>query len=175
MGHRCIMLSLHGGMGERFLFALGEAMSNMIRMTPEQFAAHNARIRGEKSGVVKDLKKPTKPITEVEIYLNIDTLSEANKREHWAAKAKRVREQRAAAKFETLDLLMLSMPLVITLTRISPRSLDDDNCVSSLKAVRDGIADRLAINDRDPRVKWEYAQRRGKKNERAVIVQAVCA
>lgn len=39
--------------------------------------------------------------------------------------------------------------------------LDDDNLRSALKAVRDGIAEKLGIDDRDPRVEWRYGQRKG--------------
>ena len=151
------------------------------QFTAAQVTAHNARIRKGIAAVVAGLKKPVKkrlvmeyvPLTPVEIYLRIPTVSEANKREHWAAKAKRVKSQRSTAKFETQDLLMLKMPLSVTLTRVSPRPLDDDNLRGALKAVRDGIADRLGINDRDPRVAWLYSQRRGKKGEQAVEVGAV--
>jgi hypothetical protein len=53
---------------------------------------------------------------------------------------------------------------VIRLTRVTaPRGkiLDDDNLRGCLKAVRDGVADWLGINDNDPRVSWHYAQRNG--------------
>ena len=61
--------------------------------------------------------------------------------------------------------------LVVTLTRIAPRALDDDNLRGALKACRDGVADWLAIDDRDPRVRWEYAQRKGKPGQYAVAVE----
>ena len=65
------------------------------------------------------------------------------------------------------------MPVVITLTRVSPRELDDDNLRPALKSARDGIADWLQVDDRDPRVKWEYAQERGKpKGVRVEVADA---
>ncbi len=63
----------------------------------------------------------------------------------------------------------------VTLTRIAPSSgLDDDNLRAALKAVRDGVADAMGINDRDPRVLWIYDQRREKPREYAVeiLIQA---
>jgi hypothetical protein len=51
-----------------------------------------------------------------------------------------------------------NLPLVVTLIRRSPRALDDDNLRSAAKAARDGIADYLGIDDRDPRVQWRYDQ-----------------
>jgi hypothetical protein len=62
--------------------------------------------------------------------------------------------------------------LVVTLTRVSPRELDGhDNLRGALKHVVDSIARELAVDDRDPRVTWAYAQRRGKAREQAVLVE----
>lgn len=93
--------------------------------------------------------------------------SAANLREHWATKAKRVAEQRALGAMKVRAATdagdragMLAAGLVVTLTRIAPRPLDDDNLASAFKAVRDGVADAIGIDDRDPRVAWRYAQER---------------
>jgi len=50
------------------------------------------------------------------------------------------------------------LPAAVRLTRVAPRPLDDDNLQRALKAVRDGVADWLGVDDRDPRVRWFYAQ-----------------
>lgn len=43
------------------------------------------------------------------------------------------------------------------------REMDSDNLAGSMKAVRDGIADALGIDDGDTnRVRWSYSQKRGK-------------
>lgn len=55
--------------------------------------------------------------------------------------------------------------IVVLLTRVSPRNLDDDNLAGALKAVRDGVADAFGINDRDPRVVWLVDWEQGKKHE----------
>jgi hypothetical protein len=39
--------------------------------------------------------------------------------------------------------------------------MDGDNSIGSLKAVRDGVADALGIDDGDPRLTWEYRQETG--------------
>lgn len=55
---------------------------------------------------------------------------------------------------------------------MAPRELDDDGNVTSLKAVRDGVADALGMkSDRDPRVTWRYAQRKGAVREYAVEIK----
>jgi hypothetical protein len=47
------------------------------------------------------------------------------------------------------------------MTRLGPSAgLDSDNLAGALKAVRDGVADWLGIDDRDPRVAWVCDQRR---------------
>jgi hypothetical protein len=61
--------------------------------------------------------------------------------------------------------------VAITLTRIAPRVLDTDNLASGLKAVRDGVADALGVNDGSSRLTWRYAQERGKPREYAVRVE----
>jgi hypothetical protein len=50
------------------------------------------------------------------------------------------------------------VPCTITITRLGPRKLDDDNLASSAKHVRDGIADKLGVDDGDDRLTWRYSQ-----------------
>lgn len=109
----------------------------------------------------------------VTFIIPIKTVSEANTREFWAAKAERVKSHRAAAFLLMRNKkrgLVVGDGMVITLTRIAPRKLDTDNNSSSMKACRDGIAEALGFDDGDERVKWAYAQRRGKPKEYAVEV-----
>jgi len=99
--------------------------------------------------------------------------SVANMREHWAKKAARVKAQRTAAYTMLLTIKRPALwpPLVITLTRIAPRTLDrDDNLNISMKAVRDGVADWLAIDDGSDLLTWRYAQRKGLPKEHAVQI-----
>ena len=58
---------------------------------------------------------------------------------------------------------------VITLTRIAPRPLDSDNLARSFKAIRDGIADALKINDGSKRLTWNYEQRKGSKPKQYAV------
>lgn len=106
------------------------------------------------------------------IKLPVATVSITNKREHWSKRSKRANGQREAAYLLTQPLSKMGLPMTVKLTRISPRPLDDDNLRSALKSVRDGVADRLKLDDRDPRVKWEYDQRKGVPKEQAVEIMA---
>lgn len=111
------------------------------------------------------------------------TVSESNQREHWATRAKRVKMQRSTVFYElgapwAQRTLRESRPLVVLLTRIAPRSLDDGNLEASLKAVQDAVADWLAGGygtgqDRQPGLRWRYAQHRGSPGEYAVEISII--
>lgn len=51
------------------------------------------------------------------------------------------------------------LPLTIVLTRIGPKMLDTDNLAGGFKAVRDGIADWLHVDDGSDQLDWQYRQR----------------
>jgi hypothetical protein len=113
----------------------------------------------------------------IEIELPLRTVSEANVRCHWAERSRRVKKHR------TLTALRLRAPLwnhrlpaVVVLTRLAPsKGLDDDNLRSALKAVRDGIADALQVDDGDPRVQWHYRQERGPARRYGVRIRVMVA
>lgn len=117
------------------------------------------------------------------LTIPIRVVSEANMREHWAAKANRVRSQRRAVALawraaQAANDNVPALPVAVTLVRISPRPLDDDNLRGALKGIRDQLAVELGLpvnrrgiaDDRDPRVTWLYGQERGKPGEYAVRV-----
>lgn len=63
--------------------------------------------------------------------------------------------------------------VVVTMTRVAPSTgLDPhDGLRAALKGPVDGVADWLGLkSDRDPRVEWRYAQRRGRRAEYAVEI-----
>ena len=111
----------------------------------------------------------------ISLLLAIRTESEANLREHWAQKAKRARTQRAIVK----TMLRPLKPKIVdpggysvVLTRIAPRPLDDDNLARSFKAIRDGIAEAIGMDDNvKSKLKWGYAQERGPSKQYAVRIQ----
>ena len=108
----------------------------------------------------------------ISIVIPVRTVSEANAHEHWRKRQRRAKEQRGiVALMLGASHVRPPVPCVVTITRIAPGKLDDDNLAGSQKHVRDGIADWLGVNDRDPRVKYEYAQRKGKPKEYAVQIE----
>lgn len=99
----------------------------------------------------------------------VRTRSALNLREHWATRHRRVAaERRATALCCPRELPRL--PVVVELVRVSPGTLDDDNLRGALKGVRDELARRYGVDDRDARVDWRYDQRRGPRGRFAVEV-----
>ncbi len=95
-----------------------------------------------------------------------------NDRKHHFARYRAAKAERKAAYLCTRAV---SLPCVVTLTRISPGTLDGDNLQGALKGVRDGVADRLGVDDRDARVRWVYAQERGKEFGVRIVIEATTA
>lgn len=114
-----------------------------------------------------DMALPGSDTTVYVIHLPVRLVSVANLREHWRVRAIRAKGHRQAALMVPKEP---GLPCTVLLTRIAPRQLDDDNLRSAFKALRDGIADRLGVKDNDPRVRWEYAQERGRPKEYAARV-----
>lgn len=112
---------------------------------------------------------PSQPPMVASAVLPIATPNPLNgSHRHWSV----IRAQRARQK-RTAWAMCPSAPLpcVVRLVRLSAGTLDDDNLRAALKAVRDGVAVRLGVDDADPRVAWEYAQERAKRGEQAVRIE----
>lgn len=99
---------------------------------------------------------------------------------HWATSARLNKQERLTASWACGGPLAeyrkgleggWVRALSVTITRIAPRELDDDNLRISAKSLRDGITDALGLkSDRDKRLTWEYSQERGKPGEYAVKI-----
>ena len=99
----------------------------------------------------------------IEATINIKAVSVANVRMHWAVKAKLAKAHRGSARaaMQSAAPTAPKPPLTVILTRLGPRTLDSDNLCSSLKAVRDGVADWLGVDDGSETLDWQYRQRKG--------------
>ena len=99
----------------------------------------------------------------LEIPMNLPSRGNVASGKGWRDRAKLVKKQHEtlARSFFGRHAKVDNHRLDVLLTRVAPRDLDDDNLRQSLKAVRDFVAEWLGLsNDRDPRVRWEYAQDR---------------
>ena len=104
--------------------------------------------------------------------LPIHIVSEANSRDHWRKSSARKKMHRGCAHeiMRRHPAPATDGPVTITMTRIAPRTLDDDNLASGFKATRDGIADWLGIDDGSKRLRWVCEQRKGKQYAAEVVV-----
>ena len=106
----------------------------------------------------------------VEVTLPLRTRSLTNQREHWAKRHRRSKQERGVAALVLRAHEVPGLPLEVELVRVAPRRLDSDNLTSSLKAVRDGVADWLGVDDGDERVRWTYGQRKGEPRQYLVEI-----
>ena len=113
-----------------------------------------------------------------EYEIPLKTTSEANSREHWAVKHKRHANQKKAIwGLFMKERPQIILPCVIHIIRISPRQLDSDNLLTSLKYIRDAIAEQLipgkavgrADDSRD--LAWRYSQEKGKPQAIKIILR----
>ena len=101
------------------------------------------------------------------LVLPIRTVSEANVHGKMREKFRRVKEQRGLSRILVASHVAADipgLPLIVKLTRMGVRLLDDDNLRGALKAVRDGVCDGLGLaDDSDIRIAWEYGQTKSKE------------
>ena len=110
----------------------------------------------------------------IRVELPIKTVSLLNMRDHF-----RVTSQRKSLHRRTTTLALIEsrakapeLPVVVTLTRLSPGMLDEhDNLPSAFKHIVDGVAAWIGIDDADPRVTWKYAQQKCKRGQFGVILE----
>jgi hypothetical protein len=95
------------------------------------------------------------------IHIPIKLPSLANTRSHWRYIANIKKKQREAVRLCIKDLVVPPLPLLVTITRIGPRHLDDDNLASACKYVRDEIAKKVGVDDGSDQYTWRYEQIKG--------------
>ncbi len=105
------------------------------------------------------------------ITVPVRLLSEANNTDHWTKKHKR----RKNIKFNITSVWNMGLirnvklPVLITLTRLAPLTLDDDNLVAAFKGARDVVADLLKPGlapgraDGTSEIAFEYRQQKSKE------------
>lgn len=91
----------------------------------------------------------------VTIELPIPTSTPGNNRRPWFVTRAEAERQRKRAR-EAVNGLRAKpvFPVIVTITRLSPRKMDRHNLNGAMKHIIDGIADAYGIDDGDPR--WEF-------------------
>lgn len=89
------------------------------------------------------------------------------------------KERKAALKRMANELLSNplpadhSSPMVVLITRLGRRVLDDDNLATACKHIRDGVAEALGVNDGDTsKVVWAYEQEHSQEYKVRVEIDA---
>lgn len=136
-------------------------MGKVIRFPSLADILASQRPRRGRAPAPRKLLPPMRSCGEGDVIVRIPLIlqAETNKREHWAQRAKRSRIERETARRDMrISGGKLELPAVVTLTRFGPRKLDDDNLQTAFKHVRDGVADWMGLDDRNPVVSWLYRQ-----------------
>ena len=116
----------------------------------------------------------------VEVFVPLRTRSQPRGPSHWSKRAAQVRDARALVWHYLRSYAAPELPCIVTMIRVAPCALDNDNLRGSLKAARDEVAIWLGLpqsskgqaNDRDPRCHWRYQQGKRGVREYGVIVRA---
>lgn len=106
-------------------------------------------------------------------YVPIRLVSLLNERFHWRKLSQLRKKQKAATKRSMTGKEIPPLPLIITITRVGKRVLDDDNLATSCKYVRDQIAEVVGVDDGSPLYTWRYQQRTSSSEKYGVEVEIV--
>ena len=106
------------------------------------------------------------------VIVPIKIASEANgSHGHWSAANRRTKKQREAVQWLLHPHTPPRLPVVVTLTRIAPGTLDEhDNLRIGFKHAVDQVAEWLGAKDNHPGITWCYGQRKGKAGEYAAEI-----
>ena len=102
----------------------------------------------------------------------------ANAREHFRARSRRVKGERAAVRMAWLAAgrPTVAPPARVVITRIGPMRMDSDNVVTAGKAVRDELAAIVfGVDDRDRRIEWVVIQESAGRGVYGVRVEIASA
>lgn len=97
------------------------------------------------------------------IQLPMKLPSLANTRMHWRALSSVKKKQKEVVALALYGVEVPALPVVVTLTRIGKRKLDDDNLASAFKYCRDEVARHIGEDDGSSKFTWRYEQKIGKK------------
>lgn len=97
----------------------------------------------------------------MKFYIPIELPSLLNLRISWRKMVRLKKQQKLATKLCMNGTAIPPLPLTVTITRVGPRRLDDDNLQGACKYVRDQIAAVVGVDDGNSKYTWIYKQRTG--------------
>ena len=104
-------------------------------------------------------------------YIPIRLVSFLNERFHWRKLNQIKNRQKEATRLSMIGKEIPLPPLIITITRVGKRRLDDDNLATSCKYVRDQIAEIVGVDDGSSLYTWQYRQRTSADEQYGVEVE----
>lgn len=129
--------------------------------------------------IALEVAEEGEPLYSKRLPLTLPSRSNASNLHHFG-RAALAKAQRNAGRLvigfhfaRALTTLPLEVNLVVRITREAPKPLDDDNLAGACKSLRDGIADALGVDDRDPRVCWLCDQSKSKTPSVLIEVYAM--
>ncbi len=118
------------------------------------------------------------------IPMTRDLMKEANRPgEHWSKRKKRHDIQKFLIRSQMNHYLFeeIPRPCIVTMTRIAPRMMDEEeNLRYAFKWIKDQLASCIVDEhkqfmtghcDNDPRISWEYRQKKGRVKEYAIKIE----
>lgn len=106
-----------------------------------------------------ELLAAEKPLIEVTLPFKVESRANDHRSNHWGPRAATTKSQREGTQLALsshrrhMRGLLDTCGLVVRVVRLGPTELDShDNLGHALKAITDGVADLLGVNDRDQRV-----------------------
>lgn len=104
----------------------------------------------------------------IDLPFRVESRANDHRSNHWGARAATTKIQRMGTHLALAGLKAWARRqleaggLVVRVVRLAPRALDaHDNLGHALKAITDGVADALSVNDRDERVTFVPDAERG--------------
>lgn len=140
-----------------------------VRQRNPQLPATTAPARRAPRKAPQRATAPVAALPTGAVVVTIDGLrlvNPLNNRKHWRTVSKRGRDEKAAVAAALRGRTPPALPVVVTITRVSPGRLDDDGATASAKHVRDSVAAWLGCDDADSRVRFVVTQAKGKAGVR---------
>lgn len=114
-----------------------------------------------------------------------DLIKENNRGgEHWSKAKKRHDIQKFLIRTHMNYYLFeeIPRPCIVTMTRIAPRMMDEDNLIQAFKWIKDELASiiidefkefRVGYCDADKRITWKWTQEKGKPKQYAIRIEII--
>jgi hypothetical protein len=134
-------------------------------------AAHAFRMRSAWNVIVERNPDFTNSVTGLVLKNPLNGSGGATKGARYAENERRQKHRRCGNLLGRA-IAMPWLPRIILLTRVSPKPFDDDGLAAAFKSIRDGIAERLGIDDGSAAVTWLAMWRKGKPKEHTVVMEA---